>query len=57
MEILITGGAGYIGSVVGEHLQTFGYSLVVIDDLRDGKKEAVPSGAAFYEADFSNTNI
>lgn len=57
MEILITGGAGYIGSVVGEHLQTLGYSLVVIDDLRDGKKEAVPDGATFYEANFSDESI
>ena len=57
MEILITGGAGYIGSVVGEHLQTLGYSLVVIDDLRDGKKEAVPDGATFYVANFSDETI
>jgi UDP-glucose 4-epimerase len=57
MEILITGGAGYIGSVVGEHLQSMGYSLVVIDDLRDGKKDAVPTGAIFYEANFSDTNV
>ena len=57
MEILITGGAGYIGSVVGEHLQTLGYSLVVIDDLRDGKKEAVPASATFYAADFSDEHI
>ena len=57
MEILITGGAGYIGSVVGEHLQTLGYSLVIIDDLRDGKKEAVPDGATFYAANFSDEHI
>ena len=57
MEILITGGAGYIGSVVGEHLQKLGYSLVVVDDLRDGKKEAVPDGATFYEANFSDETI
>ncbi|MFM6970149.1 MAG: UDP-glucose 4-epimerase GalE [Sediminibacterium sp.] len=57
MEILITGGAGYIGSVVCEHLQTLGYSLVVIDDLRDGKKEAVPDGATFYAANFSDETI
>ena len=57
MEILITGGAGYIGSVVGEHLHTLGYRLVVIDDLRDGKKEAVPDSATFYEANFSDETI
>jgi UDP-glucose 4-epimerase len=57
MEILITGGAGYIGSVVGEHLHTLGYPLVVIDDLRDGKKGAVPDSATFYEANFSDETI
>ena len=57
MEILITGGAGYIGSVVGEHLHTLGYRLVVIDDLRDGKKEAVPDSATFYEANFFDETI
>jgi len=57
MEILITGGAGYIGTVVGEHLQSLGYSLVVIDDLRDGNIKAVPTGATFYEANFSDTNV
>ena len=57
MEILITGGAGYIGSVVGEHLHALGYHLVVIDDLRDGKKEAVPNAATFYEANFFDETI
>ena len=57
MEILITGGAGYIGSVVGEYLHTLGYPLVVIDDLRDGKKEAVPTAATFYEANFFDETI
>ena len=57
MEILITGGAGYIGSVVGEYLQTLGYILVVIDDLREGKIKAVPTGATFYEANFSDEHI
>ena len=57
MEILITGGAGFIGSVVGEHLHNMGYSLVVIDDLRDGKKEAVPDSATFYEANFADENV
>jgi UDP-glucose 4-epimerase len=57
MEILITGGAGYIGSVVGEHLHALGYHLVVIDDLRDGKKEAVPTAATFYKANFFDETI
>lgn len=46
--ILITGGAGYIGSVVGELLERAGYHLVVVDDLRDGKKAAVPTSAIFH---------
>jgi UDP-glucose 4-epimerase len=38
-------------------VHTLGYRLVVIDDLRDGKKEAVPTAATFYEANFSDETI
>ncbi|MCL4378294.1 MAG: NAD-dependent epimerase/dehydratase family protein, partial [Actinobacteria bacterium] len=39
--ILITGGAGYIGSVVAELLERKGHRLIIIDDLSEGKKVAV----------------
>ncbi len=54
MNILVTGGAGYIGSVVCEFLLLEGHNLVVIDDLRDGKAGAVAPVAVFFESDFGN---
>lgn len=54
MTILLTGGAGYIGSIVTEALLDAGYSVVVIDDLSSGKREAVDQRATFLEGDFSD---
>lgn len=51
MRILVTGGAGYIGSVVTEELIKDGHTAVVYDSLYKGHREAVPSGAEFVEAD------
>lgn len=45
MNILVTGGAGYIGSVVAERLLEFGHRAVIYDNLSDGHRDAVPSGA------------
>jgi UDP-glucose 4-epimerase len=44
MRILVTGGAGYIGSTVAAQLLESGHSAVVIDDLRRGHRAAVPPG-------------
>ena len=46
MRILVTGGAGYIGSVVAKQLLDAGHEVVVLDDLSRGHAAAVPSGAA-----------
>jgi len=54
MRVLVTGGAGYIGSVVGEELINTGHEVVVYDSLYKGHREAVPEGAAFVEADLRN---
>ena len=51
MRILVTGGAGFIGSHVSEHLMERGHEVAVVDDLSTGKRENVPDGAWFYEAD------
>jgi UDP-glucose-4-epimerase GalE len=56
MQLLITGGAGYIGSVVCEMLLAAGHKPVVIDDLRDGKAAAIPLGIPFFQADFADTD-
>ncbi|MGW0603330.1 UDP-glucose 4-epimerase GalE [Streptomyces sp. NPDC002644] len=50
-KYLVTGGAGYIGSVVAQHLLEAGHEVVVLDDLSTGFREGVPEGAAFVEAD------
>ena len=46
-NILVTGGAGYIGSVVVTELLARGYGVVVLDDLSRGHQTAVASGATF----------
>ena len=49
MAILVTGGAGYIGSVTVERLATNGESIVVLDDLSYGHREAIDRGIPFYQ--------
>jgi len=49
MKVLVTGGAGYIGSVVCEYLLDRGYDVVVVDNLSTGHREAVPDGAVFFD--------
>ncbi len=51
MKVLLTGGAGFIGSHVAEHLLARGHEVAVVDDLSSGKKENVPRGVPFYELD------
>ena len=51
MRVLVTGGAGYIGSVVTEELVKDGHEVVVYDNLSKGHRGAVVDGADFVEAD------
>jgi UDP-glucose 4-epimerase len=51
VRILLTGGAGFIGSYVAEHLLQSGHEVAVLDDLSTGARGNVPKGALFYEAD------
>jgi UDP-glucose 4-epimerase len=46
-KILVTGGAGYVGSVSAEAFLAAGHEVVVLDDLTTGHRAAVPAGAAF----------
>ena len=50
MRILLTGGAGFIGSHVADAVIDRGHSVAVIDDLSTGKSDNVNHGARFYEA-------
>jgi len=47
MKVLVTGGAGYIGSVVAAQLVEAGHDVTVLDDLSTGHADAVPAGARF----------
>jgi UDP-glucose 4-epimerase len=49
MKLLVTGGAGYIGSIVAQQLLAAGHEVVVLDDLSRGHRHAVPEGARFIE--------
>jgi UDP-glucose 4-epimerase len=53
-RVLVTGGAGYIGSVVTAQLLKQGFDVIVFDNLSHGHKAAVPSGARLVVADTSN---
>ena len=50
-KYLVTGGAGYVGSVVAQHLLEAGHEVVVLDNLSTGFREGVPAGATFVEGD------
>ena len=45
MKVLVTGGAGYIGSTVTRLLLDDGHDVTVVDDLSTGHRDAVPAGA------------
>jgi len=49
MHIVVTGGAGYIGSVVSAQLVEAGHEVTVVDDLSTGHADAVPAGARLVE--------
>lgn len=51
MNVLVTGGAGFIGSHIVETLVAAGHTVAVVDDLSSGKREYVPAGVAFHRID------
>ncbi|MEV0083156.1 UDP-glucose 4-epimerase GalE [Saccharopolyspora sp. NPDC050642] len=53
MKLLVTGGAGYVGSVCAARLVEAGHEVVVVDDLSTGHADAIPDGCKFVEADIS----
>jgi UDP-glucose 4-epimerase len=50
-KILISGGAGFIGSTVADAFLGAGWEVVVVDDLTSGRRENVPAAARFYPCD------
>jgi UDP-glucose 4-epimerase len=54
VNVLVTGGAGYIGSIVVEQLIKEGESVVVFDNLFQGHEDAVHPDAVFIKGDLAN---
>ena len=54
MRVLVTGGAGYIGSVVAEELLQAGHQVVVFDNLSRGHRQAVPKNAELVVGDLAD---
>src|SRR5262249_35955360 len=53
-NVLVTGGAGYVGSVCSAELLRLGHSVTVVDDLSTGFKDAVPAKAGFVQMDIGD---
>lgn len=51
MKLLVTGGAGYVGSVCAKVLLEQQHQVVIVDDLSTGNADAVPAGAEFIDGD------
>lgn len=51
MNVLVTGGAGFIGSHIADELLAAGYRVIIVDSLHTGHRHNVPPAATFYEAD------
>src|SRR6056297_2602306 len=57
MNILVTGGAGFIGSHITDELINNGHKVVVLDDLSTGRKENLNPKAIFYKKDINDNDI
>lgn len=53
-SVLVTGGAGYVGSVCSRQLLERGHEVVILDDLSTGHADAVPGRAIFYRLDYGD---
>ncbi len=57
MKVLVTGGAGFIGSNIVDRLIEKGYDVVVVDDLSTGREENVNAKAVFYRMDIQDPQL
>ncbi|MGQ9921314.1 MAG: NAD-dependent epimerase/dehydratase family protein [Desulfobacca sp.] len=56
-RIVVTGGAGFIGSHVADALLAAGYEVAIIDNLSSGRREHVPAGAQFLPLDIKDRQV
>src|SRR5690349_25155455 len=56
VNILVTGAAGYIGSICAEVLLSRGMKVIALDSLLEGHRAAVPQGAVFCQVDLGDRN-
>ncbi len=57
MKVLLTGGAGFIGSHVAEAYLEEGHEVIIVDNLSTGRVENIPEGARFYLMDVTSDEI
>jgi UDP-glucose 4-epimerase len=57
LKLLVTGGAGYIGSVLTTQLLAAGHEVTVFDNLSKGHIQAVPDGARFIEGNLLDEEL
>ncbi|AHH20122.1 UDP-glucose 4-epimerase [Nocardia nova SH22a] len=57
MKLLVTGGAGYVGSVCAQVLLQDGHDVVIVDDLSTGNADGVPAGAKFVDGDIATAGV
>jgi len=57
MKIVVTGGAGFIGSHVADACLAAGHEVVVLDDLSSGKRHQVPARATFHQVDIQDPAV
>ena len=57
MKVMVTGGAGYVGSTVSMLLIEQGHQVVVVDNLCHARREQIPAGVDFVEADIADRAV
>ena len=57
MRLLVTGGAGYVGSVSARILLAAGHEVTVLDDLSRGHREAIPEGAELIAVSYTHLTL